>query len=53
MRPSYFQEIHDAALAPDAWPDALRSLTKVMGVAGAAELLASPEQDRVKDGPAR
>jgi hypothetical protein len=29
-------KIHDAGLAPDAWPEALKSLTDASGVAGAA-----------------
>jgi hypothetical protein len=35
--------IHDAALVPDAWPEALRSLTEVMGVAGAAYIVSIRE----------
>src|ERR1700730_7937253 len=34
-------KIHDAGLASDAWPDALKSLTDALGVAGAACIISN------------
>jgi len=30
---------HDAAVSPEAWPEALRALTEAAGVAGAALII--------------
>src|SRR4030081_605478 len=40
-------KIHDAGLAPDAWPETLKALTDAMGVAGAAYIVSSKTASRV------
>jgi hypothetical protein len=40
-------KLHDAALAPDAWPSALKSLTDAIGVAGAACIIFNRVTGRV------
>jgi hypothetical protein len=37
--PSVVSAFHDAAVSPEAWPDALNALTEAAGVAGAALII--------------
>jgi hypothetical protein len=41
-------KVHDAAVALDAWPEALKSLTDVIGVAGAAYIVQNKIAGRVE-----
>jgi len=50
MRPDIAQlvtKIHDAELAPEAWPKALEALTDALGAAGAAMIVSSKAISRV------
>jgi uncharacterized protein DUF6894 len=40
-------KMHDAGLVPDAWPEALKALTDVLGVAGAACIVSNKTTSRV------
>lgn len=40
-------KIRDAGLAPEAWPDSLKSLTDTSGVAGAACIISNKTTGRV------
>jgi hypothetical protein len=41
-------KIHEAGLAPEAWPEALKSLTDALGVAGAAYIVSNRQTGRVE-----
>jgi hypothetical protein len=41
VMPSLVSTLHDAAVSPEAWPEALKALTDAMGVAGAALIISN------------
>jgi hypothetical protein len=40
---------HDAAVSPEAWPDALKALTDAAGVAGAALIISNKRTKNVDE----
>ena len=45
--PRLIGKIRDAGLSPDAWPDALKSLTDALGIAGASCIISNTTTGRV------
>jgi hypothetical protein len=49
VMPSLVSTFHDAAVSPEAWPEALKALTDAMGVAGAALIISSKSTGSVDE----
>jgi hypothetical protein len=46
---SLVSKLHDAAVSPEAWPDALKALTDAIGVAGAALIISNKSTGKVDE----